>query len=170
MSGQYTFWCGAGSQMPSSARVKFPKVVKTKHDQSVINTYGRIGLRQLWFILGWNQGPTPSTPFPYPSTLRVHVKEDRKGYDVWPNMVFYTWNLCSAFNPSKCTHIAVRSKHTHTHTQWTHTQSSGQPMLPTAPKRGRAVSWFSIGWRGRGKGQISLQTKITLTVILRGIK
>ncbi len=31
----------------------------------------------------------------------------------------YSYNLCSAFNPSKCAH-------THTHT---HTRSSGQPML-----------------------------------------
>ncbi len=31
--------------------------------------------------------------------------------DVWPSMVTHTRNLCSAFNPSKCTH-----------TQWTHTQ------------------------------------------------
>ncbi len=33
-------------------------------------------------------------------------------------MVTHTLNLCSAFNPSKCTH-----------TPWTHTRSSGQPML-----------------------------------------
>ncbi len=44
--------------------------------------------------------------------------------DVWPSMVTHTWNLCSAFNPSKCTHTAVN-----THTLWTHTRSSGQPML-----------------------------------------
>ncbi len=30
--------------------------------------------------------------------------------------VTHTLNLCSAFNPSKCTHTAVRSEHTHTHT------------------------------------------------------
>ncbi len=23
---------------------------------------------------------------------------------MWPSMVTHTWNLCSAFNPSKCTH------------------------------------------------------------------
>ncbi len=28
--------------------------------------------------------------------------------------VTHTLNLCSAFNPSKCTHTAVRSEHTHT--------------------------------------------------------
>ncbi len=33
-------------------------------------------------------------------------------------------HLCSAFNPSKCTHTAVN-----THTLWTHTQSSGQPLM-----------------------------------------
>ncbi len=47
-----------------------------------------------------------------------------KWSDVWPSMVTHTWNLCSAFNPSKCTHTVVN-----THTLWTHTRSSGQPML-----------------------------------------
>ncbi len=40
--------------------------------------------------------------------------KERKGGDLWPSMVSHTWNLCSAFNPSKCTHIAVSSEHTHT--------------------------------------------------------
>ncbi len=26
---------------------------------------------------------------------------------MWPSMVTHTWNLCSAFNPSKCTHTVV---------------------------------------------------------------
>ncbi len=43
---------------------------------------------------------------------------NKKWSDMWPSMVTYTWNLCSAFNPSKCTH-----------TPWTHTLCSGQPML-----------------------------------------
>ncbi len=30
-----------------------------------------------------------------------------KGSGVWPSMVTHTWNLCSAFNPSKCTHTVV---------------------------------------------------------------
>ncbi len=34
--------------------------------------------------------------------------------DVWPSMVTHTRNLCSAFNPTKCTHTAVN-----THTPWT---------------------------------------------------
>ncbi len=36
-------------------------------------------------------------------------------------MVTHTRNWCSAFNPSKCTHTAVSSEQTHTHThpeQW----------------------------------------------------
>ncbi len=45
-----------------------------------------------------------------------------KWSDLWPSMVTHTRNLCSAFNPSKCTHSSE-----HTHTQWTHTRSSGQP-------------------------------------------
>ncbi len=35
-------------------------------------------------------------------------------------MVSHTWNLCSAFNLSKCIHTAVRSEQTHTHTLNTH--------------------------------------------------
>ncbi len=31
--------------------------------------------------------------------------------EVWPSMVTHTWNLCSAFNPSKCTHTHS-SEHT----------------------------------------------------------
>ncbi len=40
----------------------------------------------------------------------------------WPSMVSHTWNLCSAFNPSKCAHTVVSSEQTHT-------QSGGQPFL-----------------------------------------
>ncbi len=36
-------------------------------------------------------------------------------------MVTHTRNLCSAFNPSKCTHTAVNT-HTHTHTVNTHSE------------------------------------------------
>ncbi len=43
--------------------------------------------------------------------------EKRKAHDVWPSMVTHIQNLCSAFNPSKCTHTAVN---THTHTVNTH--------------------------------------------------
>ncbi len=50
-------------------------------------------------------------------------------------MVTHTQNLCSAFNPSKCTH-----------TPWTHTRSSGQPML-RCPGSSRAVSPQSWYWR-----------------------
>ncbi len=69
--------------------------------------------------------------------------------------VTHTLNLCSAFNPSKCTHTAVRSEHTHTHTPWTHTQSSGQPYCCDARgavgglvpcSRVSPQSWY-WGWR-----------------------
>ncbi len=36
--------------------------------------------------------------------LWVQSTERGKGSGVWPSMVTHTWNLCSAFNPSKCTH------------------------------------------------------------------
>ncbi len=40
---------------------------------------------------------------------------------MWPSMVTHTRNLCSAFNPSKCTHTQqwVVNKHTHTHREHT---------------------------------------------------
>ncbi len=31
------------------------------------------------------------------------IRKGSKGPDVWPSMVSHTWNLCSAFNPSKYT-------------------------------------------------------------------
>ncbi len=48
--------------------------------------------------------------------------KERKGKDARPNMVSHTWNLCFAFNPSKCTHTQQWevNKHTHTHTVNTH--------------------------------------------------
>ncbi len=49
------------------------------------------------------------------------------GGDLWPSIVTRTRNLCSAFNPSKCTHTAVSSEQTHTHTH-THTHRAvGSP-------------------------------------------
>ncbi len=38
------------------------------------------------------------------ATVNILVK---KGSGVWPNMATHTQNLCSAFNPSKCTHTVV---------------------------------------------------------------
>ncbi len=32
----------------------------------------------------------------------LYERTKRKGSDVWPSMVSHNWNLCSAFNPSKC--------------------------------------------------------------------
>ncbi len=42
--------------------------------------------------------------------------------DMWPSMVSH--NVCSTFNPSKCTHTIVNI-----HTPSTHNWRSGQPML-----------------------------------------
>ncbi len=39
--------------------------------------------------------------------------------DVWPSMVTHTQNLCSSFNPSKCTHTVVNTHTANTHPeQW----------------------------------------------------
>ncbi len=73
----------------------------------------------------------------------------RKLSDMWPSMVTYTRNSCSAFNP-KCTHMQW------THTPWTHTWSSGKPfMLQRRGAVGGSVpcsrapqSWY-WGWRER---------------------
>ncbi len=38
---------------------------------------------------------------------------------MWPSMVSHTRNLCSAFNPSKCTHTVVNTHTVNTHPeQW----------------------------------------------------
>ncbi len=37
------------------------------------------------------------------------LRERGKGSGVWPSMVTHTWNLSSAFNPSKCTLTAVNT-------------------------------------------------------------
>jgi len=39
-------------------------------------------------------------------------EEEEESCDILPSMVTHTRNWCSAFNPSKCTHTAVRSEHT----------------------------------------------------------
>ncbi len=41
---------------------------------------------------------------------------------MWPSMVSHTLKLFSAFHPSKCTHTAVSSEETHTHTVNTHSE------------------------------------------------
>ncbi len=51
-------------------------------------------------------------------------------------MVTHTQNLCSAFNPSKCTHTVVNT-HTHTHTH-THT-------VNTHPKQWAAILLRRLG-------------------------
>ncbi len=39
--------------------------------------------------------------------FNYECKEKGKGSGVWPSMVTHTQNVCSAFNPSKCTHTVV---------------------------------------------------------------
>ncbi len=59
-----------------------------------------------------------------PYLIRLIRKgKERIGCDVWPSMVIHTRNLCSAFNPSKCTHTQqwVVNKHTHTRTHTVNT-------------------------------------------------
>ncbi len=59
------------------------------------------------------------SPSGHPKWLFSSVKEKKKERtwcDVWPSMVSHTWNLCSSFYPSKCTHTACSAKWTNTHT------------------------------------------------------
>ncbi len=49
--------------------------------------------------------------------------------DMWPSIVTHTRNLCYAFNPSNVHTLSSE----HTHTLWTHTQSSGQPFMLRCP-------------------------------------
>ncbi len=46
-------------------------------------------------------------------SIFLECNKERKGKDMRPSMVTHTQNLCSAFNPSKCTRACT---HTHTHT------------------------------------------------------
>ncbi len=43
------------------------------------------------------------------SSPDVNWWEKEVGSSVWPSMVTHTRNLCSAFNPSKCTHTVVNT-------------------------------------------------------------
>ncbi len=68
-----------------------------------------------------------------------------KWSDMWPSMVTHTQNLCSAFNPSKCTHT---QQWTHTHTVNTHSGSQWGAVGGSVPcSRVSPQSWY---WRWRG--------------------
>ncbi len=68
----------------------------------------------------------------YSHRIRMFIKSIQKsdvtcGQMWWPMLGI----VCSAFNPSEVhTHTAVN---THTHTPWTHTRSSGQPIMLWRP-------------------------------------
>ncbi len=65
-------------------------------------------------------------------------------------MVSHTWNLCSAFNPYKCTHTAVSSEQTHTHTH-THTVNTH----PEQWAASAAVPGEQLGVRCLAQGHLS---------------
>ncbi len=85
--------------------------------------------RAIW----WNHN---STELPYGTVSWVRRKRDKEEWsDIQPSMETHTQNSCSAFYPSKCTHTQQW-----THTQWTHTRSSGQPFMLRRPRN----SWGSV--------------------------
>ncbi len=55
----------------------------------------------------------------------------------------HTWNLCSAFNPSKCTHTAVSSEQTHTHHE--HTPGAVGSHIAAAPGEQLGVRCLAQG-------------------------
>ncbi len=61
-------------------------------------------------------------------------KEVRKKKKVMWHTMTHTRNLCSAFYPSNVhTHSSEHTHTVNTHTQWTHTRSSGQPFMLRHP-------------------------------------
>ncbi len=66
----------------------------------------------------------------------------------------HTCNLCSAFNPSTCTHTHTHSSEhsTHAHMPWTHTRSSRQP--------------YCCGTREAGGGLVLLLKGLTSVMVL----
>ncbi len=78
----------------------------------------------------------------------VMIYKKIKWRDIRPSMLTHTWNLCSAFNPSKVhTHS---SEHTHTH--GTHSWSSGKPFML---------------WRPGSSWEFSALLKSTSVMVLR---
>ncbi len=86
----------------------------------------------------------------------LKMQSEVKWSDIRPSMVTHTRNLCSAFDPSKVhTHS---SEHTHTHTLWTHTRSSGQPFMLRRP----GSSW-GFGALLKGTSVVVLKVESTFT-------
>ncbi len=82
--------------------------------QHLLNTIPKSQKLYLLTLFNW----------PELSFLLTNVKNE--GKERRPSMVSHTCNLCSALNPSKWTHTAVRSEETHTHTH-THTHCEHTP-------------------------------------------
>ncbi len=59
---------------------------------------------------------------------------------MWPTLVTHTWNLYSAFNPSKCTHTVVN---THTHRE--HTPGAVGSHIAVAPGEQLRVRCLALG-------------------------
>ncbi len=71
-----------------------------------------------------------------------------RGKCVWPSMVTHTRNLCSAFNPSKCTY----------------TRSSGQPIAPGEQLGVRCLAQGSHLSRGIEGGESPVYSLPTPTI------
>ncbi len=79
------------------------------------------------------------------------VRSEEKWSGVWPSMVTHTRNLCSAFNPSKCTHTAVRSEQTHTNCE--HKPGAANAVAPGAQLGVRCLAQGSHLSRGIEGGE-----------------
>ncbi len=61
-------------------------------------------------------------------------------------MVIHTQNLCSAFNPSKCTHTVVNTHtHTHTHTHREHIPGAVGGRIAAVPGEQSGVRCLAQG-------------------------
>ncbi len=64
---------------------------------------------------------------------------------MWPSMVSHTWGMCSAFNPSKCSHTAVRHEETHTHSHTVNTPPEQWAANVAAPREQLGVRCLAQG-------------------------
>ncbi len=91
------------------------------------------------YFLLWN---SVGDAFENVYTFLLHTRKRKEGKDMRPIMVSHTWNLCSAFNPSKCTHTHSSEKWTNTHTHCEHTPGAvGSQCCSARGAVGRSVPY-----------------------------
>ncbi len=109
----------------------------------------KLNVHQVPFVSTYPQKKVKWCVTMYGDPYSEFESEKWKWRDMWPSMVTHTRNLCSAFNPSKCTNTAVN---THTHREHT-PRAVGSQCCGTQGAAGGSVpcsrapqSWY---WRWR---------------------